>query len=406
MKVKAEILDLNVHFHNLKFLEFKKYYQKGKFEPREYNEMTKKYEHLTSLCYSENNKKVLKEEQPELFQELLSEIIKTKAEVIAFSVVYSSQAFYAWALMQELKKLGKRVFVGGPAVTHQMLKLAETDFSEFLESKSKPLDFSVFDSKQYFTPELVIPLKTCSTCFYQQCAFCTHHQHSKYEEFDLKQIGETIKKSKAKKIFFIDDMIPKKRLLELAETIKLLKITWMCQLRPTKDLDQDTLERLYASGLRVVLWGVESGSQRILDLMRKGTNLKDNEVTLKNAHNLGITNVLYMMFGFPTETEAEFMDTISFLQKNKENIDLLSISTFGLQLGTPVFAHPKDFGVKKIQVLERKLLDPKIIFETDFGLKPEQLRELRNKYRHTLDKINKYSVGMNFFREHMLCLQK
>jgi len=405
MKVKPKILDLNILFHNLKFAEFKKYYQKGIFEQREYNEITKKYEHLTSLSYSENNKKVLKEEKPELFPELLNEILKNKAEVIAFSIVYSSQAFYAWALMQELKKLGKKVFVGGPAVTHQMLELAETDFSQFLDDKSQPLDFSFFKAKDYFTPELVIPLKTCSTCFYQQCAFCTHHQHSKYEEFNLKQVKDSIIKSKAKKVFFIDDMIPKKRLLELAEMVKPLKITWMCQLRP-KDLDQETLEKLYTSGLRVVLWGVESGSQRILDLMRKGTKVEENQATLERAHQLGIKNVLYILFGFPTETEAEFRETINFLQKNKENIDLLSISTFGLQQGTPVFKNPEKFGVKKIQVLERKLLDPKITFETESGLKPEQLLELRKKYRHTLDQLNKYSVGMNFFREHMLCLQK
>jgi radical SAM superfamily enzyme YgiQ (UPF0313 family) len=180
----------------------------------------------------------------------------------------------------------------------------------------------------------------------------------------------------------------------------------MCQLRPTKDLDLKTLQQLYDSGLRVVLWGVESGSERILQLMKKGTNQKDNEITLKNAHDLGIKNVLYVMFGFPTETESEFMDTINFLQKNEENIDLLSISTFGLQPGTPIFAHPKQFGVKKVNVQERKLLDAKVTFETEKGLTSEELLKLRKTYRHTLDKINKYPQGMNFFREHLLVISE
>ena len=112
------------------------------------------------------------------------------------------------------------------------------------------------------------------------------------------------------------------------------------------------------------------------------------------------------MFGFPTETEKEFMETINFLQRNKENIDLLSISTFGLQQGTPIFKNPEKFGVKKVQVLERKLLDAKITFETESGLTPEQLLQLRKTHRHTLDKINKYSVGMNFFREHLLIVSE
>lgn len=409
-KIKREyevnILDLNVRFHNLKFPEFHEYYQQGKFDFKEYSQTTKKYEHLTSLCYSENNKKVLKGESPELLSELLSEILKQKPEVVAFSIVYSSQAFYASVLIQELKKKGIRCFVGGPAVTHQMLEIAETDFKEFLSNKNEILDFSVYNKNDYFTPELVLPIKTCSACFYQQCAFCTHHQHSKYQEFELEYIGKAIQKSKAKKVFFIDDMITKKRLLELAEVVQPLKITWMCQLRPTKDLDRETLQKLHASGLRVVLWGVESGSPRILNLMRKGTNPEDNEITLRNAHEIGIKNVLYAMFGFPTETETEFLDTVNFLQRNKENIDLLSISTFGLQQGTPIFAHPKEFGVKKVNVLERKLLDAKVTFEVEKGLPPEELLKLRKKYRQTLDKINKYPQGMNFFREHLLCLME
>ncbi len=399
---KCEILDLNVKFHNLKFPEFRDFFRQKNWNLKEYAEQCKEYDYVSGKCYSENNKKIIHQETPELFKELLQEILSRKPKVVGFSIVYSSQVFYTYALIKELKKCGIRCFVGGPAVTHQLAEVAETDFSEFMQEKTLPLDFSVFNPQDYFVPELVIPLKTCSACTHQKCAFCTHHQHLKYEEFDLEEIKQSIIKSKAKKIFFIDDMISKKRLLQLAETIRYLNVQWMCQLRPTKELDKDTLKKLYDSGARALFWGIESGSARILKLMNKGTNTEDIAKVLQDAHEVGIKNICYIMFGFPTETKQEFLDTILFLEKNKDNFDLVTISNFGLQKGSIIFEHPEMFGIAQVEVTERTLLESKITFTVKEGLTAEELSQLRKEYRHRLSKLNKLPQGMNFFREHTL----
>ena len=399
---KCEVLDLNVRFHNLKFKDYGIFFRQGNWDLKEYAQLSREYDYLSSECYSENNKQVRSGGKPELFDELLDEIISRKPKIVALSLVYSSQVFYAYALIKELLQHKIRCFVGGPAVTHQLAEIAETDFSEFMIQKWGILDFSIYNPKDYFTPNLVIPLKTCNTCAYQQCAFCTHHQHLKYEEYDLELIKQPIIKSKARKVFFIDDMIPKKRLSQLAEIINPLNIKWMCQLRPTKEWDKDTLKKLHDSGLRVILWGVESGSDRILKLMNKGTKVKEIVKVLHDSHEAGIKNVCYIMFGFPTETKPEFLETFSFLEENKENIDLLSLANFGLQKGAIIFDHPNKFGIDKIEVNERSLLEPKLIFTVKEGLSAEELAQLRKKYRHRLNKLNKLPKWMNFFREHSL----
>ena len=56
------------------------------------------------------------------------------------------------------------------------------------------------DSIPPLVSEPVIPLKSASTCYYRQCAFCTHHHGEQYCEFDLKQLIETVKKSKQKSL--------------------------------------------------------------------------------------------------------------------------------------------------------------------------------------------------------------
>ena len=204
-----------------------------------------------------------------------------------------------------------------------------------------------------------------------------------------------------KYVFFIDDMIHKKRLLELGTICKRHNIEWMCQLRPTRDLDKKTLETLHDHGLRIVLWGVESASERIINLMKKGTSIKDAAAVLHNSKEVGIKNVLYIMFGFPTETKEEFLQTVQFLRDNSQNIDLVSTSIFGLQQGTPAYDNPQAIGITAINQIKRTILEPKISYTTSTGLSQEEANRLRKAYKISIDAPNKYPKAMNFFREHM-----
>jgi radical SAM superfamily enzyme YgiQ (UPF0313 family) len=417
---KIDVLDLNLEFHKLKFKEFQEYFQnlKANFDPEEYSKLSLEYRRATSECYSHNNKFVVEGKQPELFKEMLNSIIKAKPDIVAFSIVYSSQSFYAYALCAELKKLGIKTVVGGPAANTKLSEVAEhlkneVELLEYVTQK-KPaheslncdtiLDFSIFPLKDYFTPEPVIPIKTSGGCYYRQCAFCTHHHNTSYYETKIENIAKSIKQSKAKHVFFIDDLIHKKRLLDLASILKPLKVEWTCQLKPTKDLDKETLKILGDSGLKMVLWGVESGCNRILNLMRKGTNKEDIAKVLKDSSDAGIKNCLFIIFGFPTETKEEFIETIDFLKQNEACIDLISTSIFGLQKGTPICECPADFGITKITETKRTILEPSIEYEVSSGLTQKQANLARQRYRRTLEKLDKYPKAMNFFREHMLCL--
>jgi len=413
-KDKVEVLDLNLEFHKLKFPEYQKYYQNEK-NWKDYHEKTEEYKRETKKVYSENNKKVIKGEKPELFDVLLKKITEKKPDIVAFSIVYSSQAFYAYSLMKELKDIPK--IIGGPAVNEKLKALAdktcynEVDLLEFIKEKETekfscdfPIDFSIYNLKEYFTPEAVIPIKTSSTCYYKRCTFCAHFNKTQYKEFPIETIKKTIIKSKQKHFFLIDDMIHAKRLLEFAEAVKPLKINWTCQLRPTKEFDYATLKKLRESGLAMIMWGVESGNDRILNLIKKGTNAEDIKKVLEASHKAGIKNVTYILFGFPTETKDELMQTLEFLKNNDKNIDLVSVSVFGLQKGTEIYNHPSEFGIKKVTEKERTVLEPKISYEVSQGLSQKEAAKLRDRHNRSVEKVNKYPDTMNFFREHMLCI--
>jgi radical SAM superfamily enzyme YgiQ (UPF0313 family) len=406
--------DLNIRFHELKFKKYQDYFKNFRNDMEDYDNMSKEFVQQSKDVYLKNHKEILGGKKPEFFDILLKEITDRKPDIAAFSIVYSSQAFYASALIEELKKLGIKTIIGGPAVNSKIKAdycfCNETEFLEFLNSKKTDADYNYtadfddFDLNKYFVPEIVLPVKTTSSCYYQKCVFCGHHGNVKYKEYDLKLLKRLLEKTKAKKVFIIDDMISAERCLAIAKIMKELGIKWMCQLKPVKEYDEKTLKTLSDSGLKIIIWGAESGSDRILNLMKKGTNIRDVEDVLKLSHAAGIKNVIYIMFGFPTETKEEFMQTIDFLKKNQEYISLISTSVFGLQEETLMCRNPEEYGITEITKDERTLLEPKLSYKTKSGLSNEEAKELRKRYKKTIEKINKFPAKMNFFREHMLCL--
>jgi radical SAM superfamily enzyme YgiQ (UPF0313 family) len=150
------------------------------------------------------------------------------------------------------------------------------------------------------------------------------------------------------------------------------------------------------------MWGVESGNQRVLDAMKKGNHAHDMEQVLRDAHEAGIWNLAFIMFGFPSETWGEWKDTLDFLERNATYIDALSKSRFLLLMGSEVFRHPHKFHISRIA--PRNGRDPISVafnYEVSQGLKPEEVQKL---YKNQLPVLQRYGKSPYFatFRDHLL----
>ncbi|MFW6449916.1 MAG: B12-binding domain-containing radical SAM protein [Nanoarchaeota archaeon] len=364
MLKNTKALDLNAKFHKLKFnINLK--------------------ELADTRVHEKNNHLILNGEKPEFFDELLSLINNEKPDSVAFSLVYNSQCFYTRKLIEHLEV---PVYLGGPTVSPK-LNGKHVDLTQLpVEFKRNPKpDFSDFNKVDYLSPEIT-PAKSSKGCFYKNCAFCTHHKDTPYKELPLELDGDYL--------FFIDDMIPLDRLKQIASKVP-KNAKWWAQLRPTKDLVSH-LRYLSENGLKSVAWGVESGSQKILNLMKKGTKVEDISKVLRAAKEAGMINTVYVMFGFPGETKEDFLKTIKFLKKHDKNIDLVSTSTFGLHKGTEVYNNPEKYDIKIWQE-QRTFLDDKIHFYP----KP---KDYQKNYRRTIEKINKLPKEYVLFKEQTLLL--
>ncbi|HIF39558.1 MAG TPA: radical SAM protein [Planctomycetes bacterium] len=91
------------------------------------------------------------------------------------------------------------------------------------------------------------------------------------------------------------------------------------------------------AGLRRVSFGLESGSQRLLDAMCKGSRVEDNSRFIHDAHSAGLSVRCTMFRGFPGERAVDLELTAEFLEAHAHLIDRVRFNKFSLIAGTPLY---------------------------------------------------------------------
>ena len=117
-------------------------------------------------------------------------------------------------------------------------------------------------------------------------------------------------------VFFNDELITlhKDRVYELCDKIAPLGFKWNCQGR-VGTVDLKMLKYMKNSGCTAGGYGIESGSQTILDNMNKGATVKQAEETLRDTLRAGLEPIVQVMFGYPGETETTIQETIDFFNR-------------------------------------------------------------------------------------------
>lgn len=148
--------------------------------------------------------------------------------------------------------------------------------------------------------------------------------------------------------FFVIDpnfAFDRARTISFCEMVKPFEMEWYTELR-LDHMDPGLIKEMASSGCRVVRFGIESGSQRVLDRIRKGISLKDLERTLTDFKTNGIVPVCGFMIGHPGETRADFDSTVKIMKKI---VKLGGESTLSIQTpypGTYLYKNAEKMGVK------------------------------------------------------------
>ena len=156
------------------------------------------------------------------------------------------------------------------------------------------------------------------------CSYCFHifGRGSRTRSIDniLREITELQERYQVESILFNDETftISRRRVMEFCNKLlqQSIEIAWACFARVDL-VDKEMLERMKEAGCYWIGYGVESGSQRLLDRMNKGVTVEQAKKAIHLTKEVGLICGTTFMFGYPGENSETIAETISFCKELK-----------------------------------------------------------------------------------------
>jgi radical SAM superfamily enzyme YgiQ (UPF0313 family) len=194
-------------------------------------------------------------------------------------------------------------------------------------------------------------------CYWGKCTFCdiSLDYIKLYEPIAANilcdRIEELVAQTGQTGFHFVDEAAPPALMRSLAQEIlkRNLKITWWTNIRFEKSFNKDLCLLLQASGCVAVSGGLEVASDRLLDLIKKGVTVSQVAQVTRNFTEAGIMVHAYLMYGFPTQTAQETIDSLEMVRQLFEMGVIQSgfWHQFAMTAHSPVGMFPAEFKVTK-----------------------------------------------------------
>jgi hypothetical protein len=192
-------------------------------------------------------------------------------------------------------------------------------------------------------------------CYWGKCTFCdiSLDYIKLYEPIAAKilvdRMEELIAQTGENGFHFVDEAAPPALMREVAlEIIKRkLVVSWWTNIRFEKSFTSDLCVLLKASGCIAVSGGLEVASDRLLELIKKGVTVEQVAQVTRNFTESGIMVHAYLMYGYPTQTVQETIDSLEMVRQLFELGVLQSgfWHQFAMTAHSPVGMFPEEFGV-------------------------------------------------------------
>ena len=195
-------------------------------------------------------------------------------------------------------------------------------------------------------------------CYWGKCTFCdvSLDYIKTYEPIAasliVDRMEELIAKTGERGFHFVDEAAPPSLMKSVAiEIIKRnLVVSWWANVRFEKSFTRDLCILLKAAGCIAVSGGLEVASDRLLDLINKGITVSQVAKVSKHFSDAGIMVHAYLMYGFPTQTVQETIDSLEMVRQLFETGVLQSAfwHLFTMTAHSPVGLDPAKYKVKKV----------------------------------------------------------
>lgn len=253
---------------------------------------------------------------------------------------------------------GKVTYINNAACTdYKQGQVGTPDYSDFFLDKYISAIEIANPMHSLWTDGRWNKLTMAHGCYWGKCTFCdvSLNYIKLYEPVTAAllcdRMQELINQTGENGFHFVDEAAPPALMRALALEIirRKLTVSWWTNIRFEKSFTRDLCVLLKASGCIGVSGGLEVASDRLLELIQKGITVQQVARVNKNFTNAGIMVHAYLMYGFPTQTAQETIDSLEMVRQFFETGILHSAfwHRFTMTAHSPVGMNPEKYKVTK-----------------------------------------------------------
>jgi len=228
-------------------------------------------------------------------------------------------------------------------------------------------DFEGLDLSLYMNARPVLPYLMGRGCYYSRCAFCSQASSygGGYRVRPVERIVDDLARYDvrygARDVEFTDEALPPDLLRRVSHEIlkRGLDVSWYGLVRCEKGFREEDFRLFRKAGCRLLSFGVESGSQQLVNRMNKRVSLEVAERVIGWAHDAEIWVNNFFIFGFPGETKEDVRKTLRFLHRLRGSIDSVSFGRFILERFSPIYRQPEAYGIRIVAALSDTISEEK-----------------------------------------------
>ena len=202
-------------------------------------------------------------------------------------------------------------------------------------------------------------LQMARGCYWHQCAFCDvklpyincfEQPSAKVIADAMAALASILPEGETLGVHFVDEAMPPALVRKVSEEIlrRGLDVEWWGNVRFDRSFTPDLAKLMARAGCVAVTGGLECADDRLLKLMNKGITLASAKKALRAFRRAGIMVHAYLMYGFPTETEAEALGALDFVRGliAEGLVQSAFWHRFALTVHSPIAREPKQFGIE------------------------------------------------------------
>lgn len=193
-------------------------------------------------------------------------------------------------------------------------------------------------------------------CYWKRCTFCDTSLDyiANYQPQGAKLIVDRMealmRETGQSGFHFVDEAAPPALLSALSDEItrRELSVTWWTNIRFERNFSDDLVDRMARSGCIAVTGGLEVAENRLLKLMDKGVTVEQVAAVTARFAEAGIMVHAYLMYGFPSQTEAEIIEALERVRGlfAEGSVQSAFWHRFAVTIHSPIGRNPEKYGIE------------------------------------------------------------